>query len=221
MGLTVDTHEVQELLERGAQLVDVLPRNTFLEEHLPGALNLPIAEITNARKVLDPTRPVIVYCYDYQCDLSHRAAMLLRTLGFDEVYDYATSKVAWLAEGLPGEGRLQDRGRVGPHVRDDVPVVHVAEDVAALRKAIGDWELAVVVDDDRGLLGVVRAEATAMPDDTPLLSIMAAGAPSVRPSIPLRELAQSMDKNGERHVLVTTPKGKLLGLVWREDLDRG
>jgi rhodanese-related sulfurtransferase len=218
---TVDTDEVQRLLEQGAQLVDVLPRNTFLEEHLPGAVNLPIADIGNAREELDPTRPVIVYCYDYQCDLSARAATLLRTLGFDEVYDYATSKVAWLAEGLPGAGRLQDRARVGPHVRADVPVVDVADDVAALRKVIDDWELAVVVDDDRTMLGVVRAEAVAMPDDIPLASIMAPEAPSVRPSIPLRELAESMDRNGEQHILVTTLRGELLGLVRREDLDRG
>jgi rhodanese-related sulfurtransferase len=49
----------------GAQLVEVLPANEYAEDHLPGAVNLPLRKLeTDARSVLDPSRPVIVYCWD-------------------------------------------------------------------------------------------------------------------------------------------------------------
>jgi rhodanese-related sulfurtransferase len=60
-----DRHEVQRSMARGAQVVEVLPRAEFEEEHLPGAINLPLRAIeTEAAGRLDPTRPVIVYCWD-------------------------------------------------------------------------------------------------------------------------------------------------------------
>jgi CBS domain-containing protein len=41
----------------------------------------------------------------------------------------------------------------------------------------------------------------------------------VRPSITADELARSMDRNGETHMLVTTLDGRLVGVVERDDLD--
>lgn len=57
--------EVQRLLEAGAQLVEVLPEKEFTDEHLPGAINIPLRRLgTEARERLDDRRPVIVYCFD-------------------------------------------------------------------------------------------------------------------------------------------------------------
>ena len=53
------------LMARGAQIVDVLPAREFGEDHLPGAVNLPLRKIeAEALRVLDPSRPVVVYCAD-------------------------------------------------------------------------------------------------------------------------------------------------------------
>jgi rhodanese-related sulfurtransferase len=61
----VSRQQVQDLMEKGAQVVDVLPAEEFQEDHLPGAINLPLRKIeTQARRVLDPSRPIIVYCWD-------------------------------------------------------------------------------------------------------------------------------------------------------------
>ena len=61
----VSRQEVQELIAEGAQVVDVLPAEEFRDDHLPGATNLPLRKIeTQARGALDPSRPVIVYCWD-------------------------------------------------------------------------------------------------------------------------------------------------------------
>jgi len=57
--------EVERLLSEGAQLVEVLPREEYEEEHLPGAINIPLPSLDKeARERLDPNRPVIVYCWD-------------------------------------------------------------------------------------------------------------------------------------------------------------
>ena len=65
---TIDRHEVQALVdERGAQLVEVLPRDEYEEQHLRGAVNLPLTELNGRTAAqLDRSRPVIVYCHDYQ-----------------------------------------------------------------------------------------------------------------------------------------------------------
>jgi len=62
----VSVEEAKALLDDGVQLVDVLPHETYLQEHLPGAVNLPLADIDTAPERLDPERPVVVYCYDHQ-----------------------------------------------------------------------------------------------------------------------------------------------------------
>ena len=63
----IDRDRVQELLEQGAQLVEVLPEDEYAYEHLPGAINIPLKQIDAASvTALDRDRPTIAYCYDYQ-----------------------------------------------------------------------------------------------------------------------------------------------------------
>jgi rhodanese-related sulfurtransferase len=59
--------EVRRLVEEGVQLVDVLPREEYEEEHLPGAINIPLKELNRTTTAgLKRDAPVIVYCHDYQ-----------------------------------------------------------------------------------------------------------------------------------------------------------
>jgi rhodanese-related sulfurtransferase len=67
MPQAIDIDEIRELLAAGAQLVEVLPPAEFEEEHLSGAINIPLKQMTSeATASLDKDRPVIVYCWDYQ-----------------------------------------------------------------------------------------------------------------------------------------------------------
>jgi rhodanese-related sulfurtransferase len=67
MPLAIDRDRVQELLRAGAQLVEVLPAEEYEDEHLPGAVNIPLKGLNHASAgKLDRGRPVIVYCYDTQ-----------------------------------------------------------------------------------------------------------------------------------------------------------
>jgi rhodanese-related sulfurtransferase len=66
MPTDVERHEVQELTRRGARLVEVLPARVFEAQHLPGAVNVPLAELHGATSALRPDEAVIVYCHDAQ-----------------------------------------------------------------------------------------------------------------------------------------------------------
>lgn len=65
MAQDIDREGVRRLMERGAQIVDVLPAREYAEDHLPGAINLPLRRIeAEVARALDPRRPVVVYCAD-------------------------------------------------------------------------------------------------------------------------------------------------------------
>ena len=58
-------HElVRALKDRRITLVDVLSPETFAGMHIPGAINLPVADIARRAKALLPDRsaPIVTYC---------------------------------------------------------------------------------------------------------------------------------------------------------------
>jgi len=65
MAREISREQVRLLMDEGAQIVDVLPAREYSKDHLPGAINLPLRRIeTEAEQILDPGRPVVVYCAD-------------------------------------------------------------------------------------------------------------------------------------------------------------
>lgn len=67
MATRIDRTEVQRLVADGAQLVEVLPQKEYEDEHLPGAMHLPLKELAReSAERLDRSRAVVVYCYDDQ-----------------------------------------------------------------------------------------------------------------------------------------------------------
>jgi len=63
--VSVTRDDVRRLVDGGTQLVEVLPLEEFDDEHLPGAINLPLKSLTAETSAgLDRSRPVIVYCWD-------------------------------------------------------------------------------------------------------------------------------------------------------------
>jgi len=63
--IEIDREEVQRLVAAGAQLVEVLGAKEYEEEHLAGAISLPLRRIdAGSISALDPNRAVIVYCWD-------------------------------------------------------------------------------------------------------------------------------------------------------------
>jgi rhodanese-related sulfurtransferase len=65
MAREINREQVRRFMDEGAQIVDVLPAREYGEEHLPGAINLPLRRIeAEAVSALDPRRPIVVYCAD-------------------------------------------------------------------------------------------------------------------------------------------------------------
>ena len=65
MATSIERGDVQPLVAAGAQLVETLPEQDYRDGHLPGAVSLPLKQLTAERAAeLDRGRPVIVYCWD-------------------------------------------------------------------------------------------------------------------------------------------------------------
>lgn len=63
MPTMIDRDRVLELMEQGAQLVEVLGPGEYRSGHLPGAVNIPYKQFeADTVADLDRDRPVIVYC---------------------------------------------------------------------------------------------------------------------------------------------------------------
>jgi rhodanese-related sulfurtransferase len=66
MPTRIEIGELRSLIDRGAQLVEVLPQEEYDEEHLPGAINIPVKELDGKTAAqLDKGSPIVVYCWDY------------------------------------------------------------------------------------------------------------------------------------------------------------
>jgi rhodanese-related sulfurtransferase len=65
MSTLIDRRQVQELVAKGAYLVEVLPADEYAEDHLPGAISIPLRHVDQEGvRSLDPHRAVVVYCWD-------------------------------------------------------------------------------------------------------------------------------------------------------------
>lgn len=75
--------DVQAMLARGAQVVDVRTRAEFKGSCHPKAINIPLDQLEARAKELDPARPVLVCCETGS--RSGFGATILKRAGFGEV----------------------------------------------------------------------------------------------------------------------------------------
>ncbi|HET9185304.1 MAG TPA: rhodanese-like domain-containing protein [Solirubrobacterales bacterium] len=96
----VSRAEAREMLDRGAQLVDVRADHEWETGHLPGAVHIPLAELPRHLEEIDKDRPVILYCRGG--NRSSMATTALAEAGYDAA-KLAEGAVGWEEEGLPFE----------------------------------------------------------------------------------------------------------------------
>ena len=82
-------------------LIDVLPAESYKKNHISGAINIPAAKISDIAPTVIPDKgaPVVVYCANYRCGASLRAAKALKEAGYTNVYDYKGGLQAWEEAG--------------------------------------------------------------------------------------------------------------------------
>ncbi|MBS1861794.1 MAG: rhodanese-like domain-containing protein [Actinobacteria bacterium] len=97
---TISRAEAREMVEAGAQLVDVRAEHEWETGHLPGATHIPLAELSARVEEIDKDRPVIFYCRGG--NRSSMATTALAEAGYDAV-KLSEGAVGWEEEGLPFE----------------------------------------------------------------------------------------------------------------------
>jgi rhodanese-related sulfurtransferase len=84
-------------------VVDARWRESYEREHLPGAVNLPVREVTEAGTAhLSRHALYVVYCWDAGCRASTKVADRMRALGF-KVNELHGGLQAWKKQGYPTE----------------------------------------------------------------------------------------------------------------------
>jgi Mg/Co/Ni transporter MgtE len=142
-------------------------------------------------------------------------------MGFEQVYDYEAGKRDWGSYGLPREGTVTREPSAGELARLDVPTCRLDDDLRAVRERVraSGWETCFVVTDSNVVLGRLGRAAIASDDDATVEDAMTEGPRTVRPSTGAAALVGSMRELGVQTLPVTTPDGRLVGLVLRADVE--
>src|SRR5262245_11525173 len=226
MPTDIDREDVRTMLVSGAQIIETLPPKQFEDEHLPGAINIPLKNLDGQiAAALDRNKPLIVYCHDNQCDLSARAAWRLETLGFTRIFRYTAGKADWLANGLPFEGRKAGTPRAVELARTDVPTCHLNDRAGDVLDRIRDsnrasdrasgWDMCVVINGRRVTLGVLSREAMISDPNASAEQLMEPGPTTIRPNWSFEETSEYLKSQNLDRVLITTSDGVLLGVYYQ------
>jgi rhodanese-related sulfurtransferase len=223
MPTNINKEEIRKLMIEGAQLIEVLPAQEYEREHLPEARPLPLQEINeDTTAELRRDRPVIVYCYDAQCDLSPRAAWRLESLGFTQVFDYAAGKADWAASGFPTESKEVPLPCAGDLARRDIATGQLTDQCATVweNPATAEQPFAVVVNAEEIVLGILPSERCEADPHATVEQLMESGPATIRPNMPLETVLERLREKATDTILITTPDGKFVGVLHREDAER-
>lgn len=96
--------ELRSLLKNGLiTVLDVRPEDEFANGRIPGAVNIPIAELKRRLADLPKRQDVVAYCRGPYCVFSLDAVTTLRTRGF-KARRLEDGYPEWKAAGMPVEG---------------------------------------------------------------------------------------------------------------------
>ena len=102
---SITAEELQSaMLSGNVEVIYVLKEKQYDKMHIKGSKNIPLDVLQeSAWKDLDKNKTYVVYCYDYDCQASPKAAKFLEDKGF-RVLDYEGGIYEWVEKGLPTEG---------------------------------------------------------------------------------------------------------------------
>ena len=154
--------------------------------------------------------------------MSPRAAWRLESLGFTQVFEYVAGKADWLASGLPIEGKLANYCRAGSVARADVPTCRLTDRVADALEQVqaSDHCVCVVTNDEGVVLGRLGERALLTDPEGLVEQVMESGPTTTRPDDPLESITERLRGRGVDSILVTTPDGRLVGILYLEDAER-
>jgi CBS domain-containing protein len=142
-------------------------------------------------------------------------------MGFARVYDYVAGKKSWGSYGLPREGTNVPEWTAGDVAHGEVPTCALDEPLTDVRERVrsAGWDTCIVINEAGVVLGRLGRKAVASDSDESVEEAMSPGPSTVRPSIGTDALLERMRSRNLTSYLVTTPDGRLVGLVRRDELE--
>ena len=140
-------------------------------------------------------------------------------MGFTQVHDYVAGKLDWLAAGGPIEGTGTATPHAGGVARGDVPTCGLDERLGAVaaRVRAAGWDACVVVNQERVVLGLLRAKELEGGPASRIEAAMRPGPSTFRPHVAIAELAHHLVDHDRENAPITTSDGRLVGLLRRGD----
>ena len=103
---TVETEALRALLSPGAAaplIIDVRPSDTYTDQHIVGAVNIPLAELGDRRAELPEDRDAAIVTVCNRGNMSLSGMLFLQSLGYRRVTSLNGGTLAWADEGHPVE----------------------------------------------------------------------------------------------------------------------
>ena|SRR3989344_6212330 len=96
---TINLQELTKMIEPGKKhpiIINTLPKNDFLKQHIPGSINVPADQISKKAPELFAKHDwLVVYCTGPKCETSKKAAEYLQKLGYENVFRFEGGLEEW------------------------------------------------------------------------------------------------------------------------------
>jgi CBS domain-containing protein len=132
-------------------------------------------------------------------------------------------KADWLAYGLPRAGEQANVPYIGDLADPDPPSCGLSDEASVVRARIegSRYDSCLVLGDQRIVLGrVPRSALSSSGDSVTAERLMDPGPSTVRANKRLPGVAERLAQGGLDAAIVTTPRGRLIGVVHRADVER-
>lgn len=119
LGVRISLAQAKALYDSlGADFIDAREAHEFGPGHIPGAYNLTQGQFAGSTtpeviEIMDPTRPVVIYCGGGNCHASENVAILLQQSGFTSIHIMVDGFPAWVAAGYEVEASADDEPEGG------------------------------------------------------------------------------------------------------------
>ena len=222
----IDRETVQEMVKQGAQLVEVLPAKEYAEDHLPGAVSHPLKQLegreaagwdqtATGRSSCTAGMPLETWLPGPR--RGSRASVSTRSMSTRRA-----SSTGW-PPGCRPRARTTHCPRAGDALAKGLDRLQVegirVGDVRDRARAAG-WDLAVVVDEERVVLGMLWSKQLEMDPNLAVEKVMRTGPSTFRPYVPIKEMADYLVEHDHDSVPITTSDGKLVGVLYKSEAVR-
>lgn len=101
---TISPGALQQLMQNeSVTAVDVNSRGSWMDAHVPGAVNLDPVGFTDTDLPADKDSTLVFYCSSYMCSRAPRAARRAATMGYRRVHVMSAGITGWHRTGLRTE----------------------------------------------------------------------------------------------------------------------